>query len=87
MSDTELHEAADAVDRATDGVEDTERAQGLADQLRSLADGERRPDHGRLARVENALGELSEGASADADAAIDDAKAAIEAYREDLPGV
>lgn len=87
MSTSHLAEAADAVARAADGVEDTERATDLAASLRSLAERARGPDHGRLARVENALEELHAGADDDAVAALEDAKAHVEAYRETLPGV
>jgi hypothetical protein len=86
MSEDHLTRAADAVARAADGT-DTERAESLADTLRSLADREHGPDHGRLARIENALVELHEGATDEASAALDEAKAHVEAYREGVPGV
>jgi hypothetical protein len=86
MSEDHLTSAADAVARAADGT-DTERAESLADTLRSLADREHGPDHGRLARIENALVELREEATEEASAALDAAKDHVEAYREGVPGV
>lgn len=69
MSEDRLTSAADAVTRATDGT-DTERAEALAETLRSLADRAHGPDHGRLARIENALVEVREEATEEASAQV-----------------
>ncbi|MFC7234280.1 DUF7553 family protein [Halosegnis marinus] len=87
MSREHLRDAADALDRAADGVADTDRARTLADSLRSLAERDTGPDHGRLARIENALVELRDGADDEAAAALDETKEHVEAYRENVPGV
>lgn len=87
MSTEHLRAAGEALDRAADGVADTDRARTLADTLRSLADRRSGPDHGRLARIENALAELRDGAEGDAEDALDETKAHVEAYRETVPGV
>lgn len=86
MREEHLRKAADAVERGADGT-DTERATSLAETLRSLAERERGPDHGRLARIENTLIELHDGATEAASDALDEAKEHVEAYREGVPGV
>lgn len=81
-----LRAAGEALRRAAESMADphAERAREQADTLASLADRERGPDHGRLARHENALTELQEATGSEA---VAEALDAIRRYREDLPGV
>lgn len=75
-----------AADVATDGHA-AERLRDLADQLDGLAERERGPDHGRLARIENALGDLQETVGDEAAAEIEAAHEAVVAFRETVEGV
>ncbi len=81
-----LRTASEALDRAAESMEDPHagRAREQAETLATLADRERGPDHGRLARHENALTELQEATGS---GAVAEALEAIHRYREDLPGV
>jgi len=75
-----------AADAATDG-DAAERLRDLADQLDSLAERERGPDHGRLARIENALGDLQGTVGDEATAEIEAAHDSVIAFRETVEGV
>jgi hypothetical protein len=77
----------EAAAAATDDGDAADRLRDLAGQLDTLAERERGPDHGRLARIENALGDLSESVGADARAEIDAAHDAVVAFRETVEGV
>ena len=72
---------------AADDESSADRLQDLADQLDTLAERERGPDHGRLARIENALDDVRENVGADATAEIDAAHDAVVAFRETVEGV
>jgi hypothetical protein len=74
-----------ASDHATD--EPGDRLADLAGQLEDLATSDRGVDHGRLARVQNALVDLRETVGAPAADAIDDADDAIDDFRQTLDGV
>jgi len=81
-----LRAASEALRRAAESMEDphAERAREQADSLAALADRERGPDHGRLARHENALTELREATGSEA---VVEALEGVRRYREDVPGV
>lgn len=87
MGREHLRDGAATLERAADALADTERAEDLAETLRTLADRDRGPDHGRLARIERALSELKEGADGEATAAIDETTEHVQAYRETVEGV
>jgi hypothetical protein len=90
MTREELATASDLLESAAESTDDTDiadRLGDLADQLDTLAERERAPDHGRLARIENALGELREDADEATVATIDDAEDEIVAFRETIEGV
>lgn len=87
MSRDHLREGAATLERVADGTDDPERARDLAETLRSLADRDRGPDHGRLARIERALTELDDGADPDASEALTETKEHVQAYRETVEGV
>lgn len=77
----ELLASIDAAGEAGD------RLDGLAEQLETLATAERGPDHGRLARIQNALSEVKAEVDDDAAATIDEAVERILDYRETVQGV
>jgi hypothetical protein len=90
MTREHLATASDRLETAADASDDeeaAERLRDLADQLDSLAERERGPDHGRLARIENALGDLQESASDEAAADIEAGHDAVIAFRETVEGV
>ncbi|MFB6307946.1 MAG: hypothetical protein ABEH35_01325 [Haloarculaceae archaeon] len=90
MSREELATASDLLESAageTDDEASSERLTELAGQLETLAERDRGPDHGRLARIENALGELRESAGTAAVDDIDEAHEQIKAYRSGVEGV
>lgn len=71
----------------TDDADATERLNSLSDQLDTLAERERGPDHGRLARIESGLDEVQTDASDDVAATIEEALDSIRAFRETIEGV
>ena len=90
MTREELATASDLLESAAEstGNEDyAERLTGLADQLGALAEADRGPDHGRLARIENALSDLSESTSGDTVETINDAHHQVKEYRSGVDGV
>ncbi|MDG5776051.1 hypothetical protein VB773_14740 [Haloarculaceae archaeon H-GB2-1] len=90
MTRDELAEASDRLEAAADVSTDDEsrdRLSDIAGQLDRLAEAERGPDHGRMARWQTALNELKESAGEDAVEDIDEAKSLISSYREGVAGV
>lgn len=89
MTRVELSEAADTLRRAAERAENDQRRERLedqADQFDRLAEAERGPDHGRLARHEHILTEIADEEEAAA-AAIETALESIRAYRQTVEGV
>lgn len=76
---------ADAGESADNDAAD--RLRKLGETCHDLADRERGPDHGRLARMLNALGEIEPGLDDETRDLVDEARAAITTYREDVEGV
>ena len=90
MTRENLATASQRLEAAADAADDgpsAQRLRDLADQLDTLAERERGPDHGRLARIENALDDVRESVGADATAEIDAAHDAAVAFRETVEGV
>lgn len=90
MTREELATASDLLDSAaesTDNADYAERLESLSDQLGEVAEAERGPDHGRLARIENALNDLSESTSGDTVETINDAHHHVKEYRSGVEGV
>jgi len=85
-----LQEAATRLETASDGAGTdaaSDRLADLAGQLDDLATADRGPDHGRMARIQNALSDLKDDVAAEVVDEIDAAKDAISAYRETVEGV
>jgi len=88
MTREELRDASETLAAVSDHAGDAgDRLADLADQLETLATREKGPDHGRLARILNALSEVEEDAPATVADAIDEARERIVAYRETVEGV
>lgn len=89
MSREDLASAGDRLASAAEGASDDARETltDLADQLERLAEGDRGPDHGRLARIEAKLDEVQTTENDDVAVAIDAALDDIHAYRETIEGV
>jgi len=89
MTRENLANASDLLASAANSADDdaAERLTSLSEQLDTLADRDRGPDHGRLARIESGLDEIQADASDDVAATIEDALDAIRAFRETIEGV
>jgi len=90
MTREELQDASealrDAASEATDGDAE-ERLYEQSKQLADLAAAEHGPDHGRLARHENALHDLIDATEGSTKAKVESALESVQAYREGVPGV
>ncbi len=89
MTQSDLERASDRLERAA-AAADGERADRLRDQaatMEKLSKADRGPDHGRLARHEQKLRSIAEGADERVVAEVDDALAAISSFRETVDGV
>lgn len=89
MSRTPLAEASESLREAAEHTDDEagERLQTQAEQLESLSNADRGPDHGRLARHEHVLRSIADEEGGAVTERIDDALASISSYRETLEGV
>lgn len=89
MAREELDKAAEAlwqaVNAATGELRDKLEAQ--AEQVATLADRERGPDHGRLDRHQHALKRIREDAGEEVDGYVQRANELLEKYRETVEGV
>ncbi|WP_265109584.1 DUF7553 family protein [Halosolutus halophilus] len=89
MTRENLAKAADslrtAADAATADVRD--RLEDQASQFETLADADRGPDHGKLARHEHILTEIADEEDGDVADHVDAALDSIRAYRETVEGV
>lgn len=89
MTQSDLGRASDHLERAA-AAADADRADRLRDQaatMERLADADRGADHGRLARHEQKLRSIAEGADERVAEEVDDALAAISSFRETVDGV
>jgi hypothetical protein len=76
---------ADAA-QATEG-DDSDRLSDLSEQLDHLSTADEGPDHGRLARIQNALHDLEESVGDDAAETIAEAHEHVKEYRSGVEGV
>jgi len=88
MSQEKLREAGDVRREASESIEGevSGRLRDQADALGELADAERGPDHGRVARHQQKLREIG-GDAAEVEDRIDRANALLNEYRETVEGV
>lgn len=88
MTRTELATASELLDSAADSTEtNADRLADLAAQLDQLAEADRGPDHGRMARIQTALDEIQQEVDDETAATIEDARAEIRDYRATVDGV
>ncbi|WP_136688566.1 DUF7553 family protein [Halorhabdus amylolytica] len=88
MTRTELASASDSLTTAADSTDtNADRLADLAGQLDQLAEADRGPDHGRLARIQTALDEIQEEVDDETAATIQDARTEISEYRATVDGV
>lgn len=89
MPREKLSEASERLESAAEDAasEAADRLNDLADQLDTLSERDDEPDHGRLARIQNALDDLKDGASETVREKIDAAKERIRSFREGVEGV
>ena len=89
MARERLQDATEELKEAA-ALTNTERRKRLldqADQLGTLATGDRDPDHGRLDRHMNVLAELANAADGTASEHISEARQLVSEYRETVEGV
>jgi hypothetical protein len=90
MAHEKLSDASDALREASEAAEDDDLRETLherSDALATLADKDRKPDHGRLAREDGKLRDVLDGASDEVSEYVEKARGKIKEFREDLPGV
>lgn len=89
MAPDALDTASDLVESAADSVDGQHagRLHALADQLDDLAAGDSDPDHGRLARIQRSLDDISDDVDDETADNLREADAEINAFRETLDGV
>ena len=89
MTREALATASDLLASAAQSTEgdDGDRLSELADQLDHLSTADEGPDHGRLARIQNALHDLEESADDDAAETIAEAHEHVKEYRSGVEGV
>jgi hypothetical protein len=90
MAHEHLQRASDLIESAADAAmhdDATNRLRTQAEEFAAHADGDRAPDHGRLARHERILTEIAEAEGGTVAAKIDEAIDAIRAYRQTIDGV
>ncbi|QGA81630.1 hypothetical protein [Halomicrobium sp. LC1Hm] len=73
--------------QSADSDDDGQRLSELADQLDRLSTADEGPDHGRLARIQNALHDLEDSTEGDATDAIAEAHEHVKEYRSGVEGV
>lgn len=90
MTREELQAASEALRDAAELVDDAtleERIYDQSSQMADLATADRGPDQGRLDRHMNALRDIREDTSGDADDLVASAFEHVRAYRETVGGV
>ncbi|MFB6127784.1 MAG: hypothetical protein ABEJ79_10900 [Halolamina sp.] len=89
MTREKLQAASDALRQAAVAADDDrrERLYDLSNDLATLANADRGPDHGRLARLTNAIESARDGAGDAVDDHAAEARTAIDDYRETVDGV
>ncbi|WP_458185968.1 DUF7553 family protein [Haladaptatus sp. NG-WS-4] len=89
MPREQLVQAAEELKQASATVsgETEDRLVSQADSLRTLAQADRGPDHGRLDRIMHALSELKAEVDDETAERIDSAYDHVEAHRETVSGV
>ncbi len=89
MTRENLAEAAETLDTAANAATDDarERLEAQASEFETLAEADRGPDHGKLARHEHILTDIADDEGGKVADHIEDALNSIRAYRETVEGV
>ncbi|QFU81961.1 DUF7553 family protein [Natronorubrum aibiense] len=90
MAREQLEDAAETLQDAADvAAEDAvrDRLETQSDQFATLAEADRGPDHGTLARHEHILTEIADDAGGDVASHVEDALESVRAFRETVEGV
>jgi hypothetical protein len=90
MSREDLTRAADLLREASAGIVNeavAERAAGTAGRLERVADADRGPDHGQLARIGNTLREIEAETDGETTRTVVEAHEHLSAYRATVEGV
>jgi len=90
MTRAQLERASELLASAASQTDDggsSDRLADLAAQLESLSEGNRGPDHGRLARFQAALDDIQPDVDDDTATTIEEARDELSDYRETLEGV
>lgn len=85
----DLRQAADRLEDARERADGdaAERLGKYAGQLRTMADADRGPDHGRLDRLQHNLREVADGLDDEGNEAVQSALSHVVSYRETVEGV
>lgn len=90
MASEELQRASELLRDAAEAVDDPAVEERIYDQSRQLADAaaaDRGPDHGKLARHQNALHEIIEDSNDEAAELVEEALDHVKEYRSGVEGV
>ncbi|MFC4541002.1 hypothetical protein ACFO5R_03545 [Halosolutus amylolyticus] len=89
MTREHLTDAAESLRTAAEAASDNaaDRLESQADQFETLADADRGPDHGKLARHEHVLTEIADEEGGNVADHVDTALDSVRAYRETVEGV
>lgn len=89
MTRDELIAASESLETTSDGADGdlADKLSAQAETLAMLAEREKGPDHGRLAKIEHSLRSLQESADEEGAGLIDDALDHVKAYRSTVEGV
>ena len=90
MTRDELQTASELLREASDAADDEEARERLdeqADEFADLAEADRDPDHGRLARHERVVDDAASGESETVREKVDEAIEHVHAFRETIEGV
>jgi len=88
MTRTELATASERLQTAAERAEtNADRLADLATQLARLAEADRGPDHGQLARIQTTLNDIASDADEAVTSLIANARGDISKYRETVEGV
>ena len=89
MTRDTLAAAADTLDTAAEAATDDarDRLESQAAEFETLAEADRGPDHGKLARHEHILTDIADDEGGEVADHVDEALESIRAYRETVEGV
>jgi hypothetical protein len=89
MSREHLRRASQHLEAAAETAQGTtgEKLHEQAEQFARLAERERGPDHGRLARHERIVADIADEGGDEVDAHVEDALDSVHAFRETIEGV